>query len=157
MVFNNARIRQADNAAAFKPQLTSLVDVMTILLVFLIKSFSVDGNIVTPADNLNLPASTSQQAPTPVTTIAIASNAILADGVALAKVESFATADSLTIPALLEWMHVQKGKSEAGESGRTIMIQTDRDVPFNIMKRVMFTCSKAGYDDFSILVIHEGA
>ncbi len=47
--------------AIFKPQLTSLIDVMTILLVFLIKSFSVSGNLVTPSKDLVLPTSDSKK------------------------------------------------------------------------------------------------
>lgn len=46
-----------------RPQLTSLVDVMTILLVFLIKSFSSEGSLVTPAADLVLPVSTSEETP----------------------------------------------------------------------------------------------
>jgi hypothetical protein len=45
----------AEIDGTFRPQLTSLIDVMTILLVFLIKSFSVDGNLITPSDDLILP------------------------------------------------------------------------------------------------------
>jgi len=35
-----------------KPQLTSLVDMLTILLVFLLKSFSVEGYLVSAATDL---------------------------------------------------------------------------------------------------------
>ena len=62
---------------SFRPQLTSLIDVMTILLVFLIKSFSVEGNLITPSADLVLPVSESKQVPTPVTTIELTKDAIL--------------------------------------------------------------------------------
>jgi biopolymer transport protein ExbD len=49
--------------AIIKPQLTSLIDVMTILLVFLLKSFSVEGNLISVSTDMNLAESTSRKAP----------------------------------------------------------------------------------------------
>lgn len=143
------------SVGTFKPQLTSLIDVMTILLVFLIKSFSVEGNLVTPSDNLALPISTSKIKPDPVTTIEISRNSIIAEGTILAEHSSFVSADSMVIPELLTWFSKRNDKP-APKHDREIMIQSDREIEFNIVKRVMYTCSKAGYSDFSVLVIEEG-
>ena len=44
-------------------QLTSMVDMFTILIVFLLKSFSTSAVHITPHQNLNLPSSTSQTNP----------------------------------------------------------------------------------------------
>lgn len=138
----------------FKPQLTSLIDVMTILLVFLIKSFSIEGNLVTPVENIALPISSSKVTPEPVTTIEISKNNISAGGTVLASHISFASADSLVIPELYTWMTANNPTTP--DSGKEVMIQSDREIEFNVVKRVMYTCSKAGFSDFSILVLEEG-
>lgn len=143
------------SGGTFRPQLTSLIDVMTILLVFLIKSFSVEGNLVTPSDNLALPISTSNVKPDPVTTIEISRNSLIAEGNVLAEHRSFVSSDSMVIPELLTWFTKRNGSQEQNNN-REIMIQSDREVEFNIVKRVMYTCSRAGYSDFSVLVIEEG-
>ncbi len=36
-----------------------------------------------------------------------------------------------------------------------LMIQADQETEFNIIKRVMYTCSKAGVADFTVLVYRE--
>ncbi len=139
----------------FRPQLTSLIDVMTILLVFLIKSFSVEGNLVTPSPDLVLPISTSKKPPKPVCTIEISKTAVLSEGDIIARIDDFKNNDSLLIPLLFDWMLVQKTKCDDPRHAKEVLIQSDRDVEFNIVKRVMYTCSKAGLSNFSILVLQE--
>lgn len=138
-----------------RPQLTSLVDVMTILLVFLIKSFSVEGNIVTPADDLLLPVSTSEKPPRPRCSIEITRNAVLADGQEIETVEHITKSDSLMIPPLFAWMKLQRVNSTDTVKIQEVMIQCDREVEFVVVKKVMYTCSKAGFVDYSVLVLQE--
>ncbi len=139
----------------FTPQLTSLVDVMTILLVFLIKSFSVEGDILTPAEDLILPVSTSEKPPRPRCSVVVTRKAILADGQTLIEVAEIASSDSLLISPLYSWMRLQRSKCEDTVSPPKVMIQCDREVEFGIVKRVMYSCSKAGFTDYSVLVLQE--
>lgn len=143
------------NAGTFRPQLTSLVDVMTILLVFLIKSFSVQGNLVTPSPDLTLPISTSQKPPEPMCAIEVTQSAVVSDGNLIAPIASFENSDSLLVPSLLEWMSIEKAKCDDTTKVQEVLIQSDREIPFNIIKRVMYTCSRAGFADFSVLVLQE--
>ena len=128
---------------------------MTILLVFLIKSFSVEGNLVTPSPDLELPFSTSEKPARPTCSIEITNTAVIAEGTLLAAVEGLAASDSLTIPILFDWMRIQYQKCDDTARAREVMIQADKEVEFDVIKRVMFTCSKAGFTDFSVLVLGE--
>jgi biopolymer transport protein ExbD len=145
-------------AGTFRPQLTSLIDVMTILLVFLLKSFSVEGNLVTPSPDLALPLSSSRQPASPLPSVEITRQALLVNGNHIATLESFATADSLLIPPLYKWMTAEQAKRPADKERpeEAVLIESDRETQFHIVKRVMYTCSKAGYQSFSVLVIQEG-
>jgi biopolymer transport protein ExbD len=147
--------RSNADAGAFRPQLTSLVDVMTILLVFLIKSFSVEGTLVTPSPDLQLPVSTSKKPPRPTCALEITRDAVMAEGNVLAKIDAFAASDTLVIPLLFDWMQVQQQKCRDTSKFREVLIQADRATEFNVIKRVMFTCSKAGFTDYSVLVLGE--
>ena len=138
-------------SAVCRPQLTSLIDVMTILLVFLMKSFSIEGNLITPAEDLTLPESTSREVPVPVTTLEITADALSSDGERITGIDSFTDDDSLTIEPLAHWLGSRKSSAS-----REIMLQADRRIPFSVIKRVMYTCSKTGFDDFTILVQQEG-
>lgn len=143
------------NDGTFRPQLTSLIDVMTILLVFLIKSFSVEGNIVTPSDDLVLPLSSSERPPQLRTSIDITRSAVLADGEKLVSLSEIARSDSLLIPPLYSWMRSQRSQLPDSLHIPAVMIQCDREVEFSYVKKVMFTCSKAGFIDYSVLVMQE--
>jgi biopolymer transport protein ExbD len=135
-----------------KPQLTSLVDVMTILLVFLLKSFSVEGTIVTPAKDLQLPASISNETPKPLPAIQITNKGVLIESTMLASMKELTESDSMLIPKLYSWLSLQSGWIG---TTREIMIQSDRNAQFSIIKKVMYTCSKAGIADFTVLVLNE--
>lgn len=149
---DEARVRTADSGT-FRPQLTSLIDVMTILLVFLIKSFSVEGNIVTPSPDLTLPLSSSRMPARPAYTVEITRDAVIAEGTVVAENDELASTDSLLIPRLHEWM--RGARPEGDTASREVMIQSDHRVRFDVVKRVMYTCSKAGFSDFVVLVVEE--
>ena len=143
-------------AGTFRPQLTSLIDVMTILLVFLIKSFSVEGNLITPSHDLVLPMSNSDKQPKQQCAIEITKTSILSDGQKIVDIESVNRDDSLLIEPLYKWMVVQGARcGDSTQGGREIMIQCDRELPYLYVKRVMYSCSKAGFNRFSVLVIQE--
>jgi biopolymer transport protein ExbD len=136
------------NASAFKPQLTSLVDVMTILLVFLIKSFSAEGNLITTSSDLKLPDSRSIENIRLINSIKITRENICTDDRIITSMATVVKSDSLMIPELYRVLSIDKkytGKSE-------LMIESDRETPFEIVKKVMYTCSQAGKTDFTILV-----
>ncbi len=133
-----------------KPQMTSLIDILTLLLVFLIQSFNAEGTLITPSSDLELPLSASKKQPTPSLTIEITRDAVIAEGKQLAVNAAFAASRDLLVPPVEAWLARQK----SGES-KKIIIQCDRETEFNIVKRIMYTCSKAGFADFSVLVIED--
>ncbi len=140
--------------STFKPQLTSLIDVMTILLVFLIKSFSVSVDLVTPSKDLVLPKSQSKENAKNIPSIEISKTSLLQNGELITQTDSFVKSDSLLIPEL----YVSLKEFKLGlidTTQKKIMIQCDKEVKFNIIKRVMFTSSKVGFADYSVLVVGE--
>ncbi|MFP4014426.1 MAG: ExbD/TolR family protein [Chitinispirillaceae bacterium] len=143
-----------NKAGVFRPQLTSLVDVMTILLVFLIKSFSVENSLVTPPTDLDLPISTSEKLPQPRLALSITREEIIEDSSRIVSLDEIEGRDSLLIEPL--FAHIQKNKERCMiDTAASVLIQCDKEVDFSVVKKVMFTCSKAGVKDFSVLVIRE--
>jgi biopolymer transport protein ExbD len=139
----------------FRPQLTSLIDVMTFLLVFLIKSFSVQGDVITPADNLQLPISSTSKTPKPTLSIEITTATIIAEGKVLSPLTAVDRVDPLLIPGVFHWMSLQRSHFANASQSREVLIQADREIEYSILKRIMYSCSKAGYTDFTILAIQK--
>jgi biopolymer transport protein ExbD len=156
MGFNTSFVRAgSEDGGIFRPQLTSLVDILTIMLVFLIKSFSVEGDIVTQSADLTLPVSTSAISPKRVTSIEVTREAVVSDRGPIVSLDEFKNSDSLLIPRLFQWVLLQRQLIPDSLQSVPFMIKADKDIDFNIVKRVMFTCSKAGFTDFSVLVTQD--
>jgi biopolymer transport protein ExbD len=145
-------IARKHSAAVMKPQLTSLIDVMTILLVFLLKSFSTDGNLISVSRDIDLAESSSKKAPEPALNIEITGEQVNVDGYAVVSLEKVAETDSMLIGELREKLVEAAGSVRmAGNRGR-IIIQCDRAVDFKVLKKIMYTCGKSDLSHFSLLV-----
>jgi biopolymer transport protein ExbD len=139
----------------FRPQLTSLIDVMTFLLVFLIKSFSVEGDVITPSADLELPLSSATTPPKVVASIEISKTGVSADGKILSSFTEADRSDPLLIPGVFKWMSFVHARFPDTTQSHEVLIQADREIKFAVLKRVMYSCSKAGFADFSILAVQK--
>ena len=61
-------------------QITSMADILTIILVFLIKSYSVDPAFLTPTQNISLAMTTSEQAAPDKAVMIVGHDGILIEG-----------------------------------------------------------------------------
>lgn len=145
---------EADRGVA-KPQLTSMIDMMTILLVFLLKSFSVEGNLVTAAPDLVLPESSSEMQPEPALSVEISTQGLCLEGEALLPLAALAESDSLIIAPLRERLLALAAATGREGMENRVTLQCDRGVDFALVKRVMATCAQSSYSDFSLLVLRE--
>jgi biopolymer transport protein ExbD len=142
-------------------RLTSMMDILTVLLLFLLKSFVVEGEVITPVPGVALPESTSKTAPSASVVIAIFEDNVMIDGEVVASVSATVGSDDLLIAGLAEHLDTarerameiaeRRGEGETFE-GR-VAIQGDRDIEFAILQRVMYTCSFTGFEDISLAVI----
>jgi len=148
-LLKNLRSRDGNSdSSTTSPQLTSLIDVMTILLVFLIQNFSAQGDFISPQSDIKLAHSTVSTSPLPAFTVQITETELRVQGVFLMKNSAFADNHDFLIPELYEQLSREEGE-------KRIILEADRNLPFNIIKRVSFTCSAAGFEDFEILVNRE--
>jgi biopolymer transport protein ExbD len=142
-----------EKGGVFRPQLTSLVDIMVILLFFLIQSFSVEGNLVTPSTDLELPVSTSKKPPKVYSSINITRTNVIVEDMIVTTNDRITASGDFLIKDLFTVMKSLKTKTKDTTNAGKLLIQADKEVPFAIVKKVMFTCSKAGFEDFKVLVV----
>ncbi|MCA9728855.1 MAG: biopolymer transporter ExbD [Candidatus Eisenbacteria bacterium] len=148
--------------------LTSMVDMMTILIVFLLQSFSDDGSLLTPAAGVALPVATSGERPWSTISIEVTEGEIRVDGAPVCTLEEVQRSDETTIPGLARALARSNGATAgfdaAGKSGtedadasRRVLIQCDREREFALLKKVLRTCSEAGYESPGLLVERSGS
>jgi biopolymer transport protein ExbD len=145
--------------------LTSMMDVMTIILVFLIKQVDTEGQLVTAAENLVLPVSTSTKTPKEVSLGLIVDHEwVLVDGQQIVKTSIVSEQDSLMVEALdailKEKRETEKAallaKGESDEGGGNIIVQLDKNTYYDIMFKVMATCGASGFTNVAFAVTMKG-
>ena len=67
--------------------MNSMMDMMTIILLFLLKSYSTEGALVTPSEQLRLPQSVQGEKPKKELSVSVASELILVNNVVVATVD----------------------------------------------------------------------
>jgi biopolymer transport protein ExbD len=141
--------------------MTSMMDILTTLLLFLLKSFVVDGEAMVPPPGIELPASSAEQQPGASLVVAIDDDAILVGNQKVVTVAEAVTGDALTIPALaarLLEMRAQQdaldaARGEAPPEDRIVTIQGDREIEYRVLERVMATLDENGFDHIALAVI----
>lgn len=144
--------------------MTSLIDMFTCLLAFLLKSFSAEGALVTPSEGLELPKSIASERAKPGLTVEIGRNEIVVEGKFVAETAAFAKEDYnnlLKSPmyADLDKRHQsalameQYGTKFEGE----VIIQGDVDIPFAALYRVMYLCAMNDYGKMRLIVVSTAA
>lgn len=141
-----------------KLNLTALIDMFTILVVFLLKSYSAEGQLVTLSDALTLPESRADQTVELFLEIIVTNNAIVVDGDPIVYVDEAIRSEGNPIPVLverlsdhLEYTRLMRGITD--EKEMKVNIQGDVAVQAILLQRVMSSCAVAGYATQNLTVI----
>lgn len=137
--------------------ITSLIDFFSIVVIYLMKSYSAEGSILTNADNLMLPNSISTTKPKDINVqIAATSDMILLDNSPVVPTEDVRKISqdnpNPVIPQLEQKLKVVKEREEdevkrgaLNEFEGIATIQIDKNVDFDVLYKIMYTCGSAGY------------
>jgi biopolymer transport protein ExbD len=140
-----------------KLNLTSLVDVFTILVFFLLVHFGSPEVLETPKE-VELPKSVVESKPRETVVIFIGKEEVVVQGEPVVSVAAIETAGEGDIVPIIDRL-VSLTDSVIGPStqvvaeSKEVTILADRSVPFNVIKRVMSTCTSGGYDRISLAVM----
>jgi biopolymer transport protein ExbD len=144
------RGRKATNAEL---NVVPMVDMMTMLVIFLLQQFSSTGEVMYMQKDIKLPDAQHGQLIEVAPVVAISAQQVVVTGVKVADIPDL-DRDSgyLNIPALEErlrdekkrWEFIHKQDPSSKWDG-VVNIQADKGVPFRIVKRVMYSCGVAGY------------
>lgn len=137
--------------------ITSLIDFFSIVVIYLMKSYSAEGSILTNADNLVLPNSMSTIKPKEIhVQIAATSDMILVDNNPVVPTEDVRKIpqenanpvvtqleQKLKAAKKIEEDQIRQGLLNQAEGIATIQI--DKNMDFDVLYKIMNTCASAGY------------
>ena len=155
--------------------ITSLMDMMTIILVFLLKSYSAEDVTVQASDELEIPASSALTPIKANVNLVVTKNDIILDGellLTLDQVQNDRGEPQPQIPTsekkgqlitklyerLLDKAEEQKEiatrvQTDEAQFKGQILLQCDRTLPFSLIREVMYTAGQAQFGEFRFVVI----
>jgi biopolymer transport protein ExbD len=137
-----------------KLNLVSLMDIFTILVFFLMVNSSSDVQVLNQNNLVKLPVSNADQMPKEALALAVTNEDILVGGRPIVKVKALREFDGEVEPQLKAELDYQASKSALSVSaeGRPITIVADRELPYELLKKIMTTCVDSGYASISLAV-----
>jgi biopolymer transport protein ExbD len=147
--------------------ITPMMDMMTILLVFLLKQFSVQAASMSMSEGLQLPTSSIEAQRPLAVNVTITQNAILVEGDGVTTVRAGAVdpsvkrdgANGYYITPLVDVLtkHANRLKKIAALGGTqfdgTAMVLVDKSVPYRLLTEVLYSAGQAEFKNYHLVVI----
>ena len=132
--------------------LVSLMDIFTILVFFLMVNSS-EVEVLQTSATIRLPESTSEQRPQNRLVISVSHDDVVVQGRRVARVADLAGGAGNLIPGLqAELEHQADRRGEVPEGGHEITIMGDHELPYWLLKKIMFTCQSEDFARISLAV-----
>lgn len=145
--------------------ITPLVDMFVIIVLFLIANFSATGEVLMMTKDVQLPEAVNVKEVEMNPVVMVSNDEVSISGNVVGRVQDLVKEEYLNIPALEEKLRDMKKQFEdlhAMAEGNTnafkgdVNIQAHKDVEFAIIKRVMFSCASAGYNNINFATLQKG-
>ena len=149
--------RNARHGNALDMNLVSLIDVFTILIFFLLSNSGVE---TLPAASVHLPESTAKKDPKETLVVVVNASEITVEGRKVADVAPLVNAKDDLIPGLKAELDLVSARpvalSENAANARAVTIMGDKDIPYQLLRKVMYTAAVANFTNVSFAVTQKG-
>lgn len=152
------RMTRSKNAVP-KLSLTSLMDVFTILVFFLLFN-SGTAEVLQQPKQIKLPDSIVEAKPRETVVIFVGTEQVLVQGVPVALVADIQATESPEIEPISARLaelseNVIGLNTQAVAESREVTVLADKSVPFSVVKKIMATCTGQGYTRVSLAVVQK--
>ena len=155
---NNRRMRRMGRNKKKVPNLplTSLMDVFTILVFFLL-FHSAGGEAIEAPKQITLPESVVEAKPRVTVVILVSDEFVVVQGAAVIKTVDLLDVRADTVDEITERLK-QLERNTIGITAKTaveskeVTILADKTIPFRALKKIMSTCTGSGYGKISLAV-----
>ena len=156
--------RRMTRLSRFRPKvsrlnLTSLMDVFTILVFFLVMN-SGPTEILDAPNDLVLPESVVETKPSETVVINVGKEHVLVQGQPVARIADIMALGGGDIePIMARLAELQERvigvRTQAVARSEAVTILADKSIPFSVVKQIMSTCTAQGYTRISLAVIQK--
>jgi biopolymer transport protein ExbD len=160
----NRRMKRMERSHKRRPaslHLVSLMDVFTILVFFLLVNSS-SSDVLEPPKSIKLPDSIVDTKPRETIVVLVTPENVLVQGSVVVSTQEVIDSKQSVIPAIRDRLIEQKTKvigfkTKAVAESKEITVLADRSLPFKLLKKVMSSCTSAGYGKISLAVIQKAS
>jgi biopolymer transport protein ExbD len=136
--------------------LTSLMDVFTILVFFLL-FHSGSSEIIEAPKQIKLPDSTVEAKPRETVVILVSPEDVLVQGKAVVSTTQLLDTNTGDVAEISDRLtHLERNiigiNTKAAVDSKEVTILADKSIPFRALKRIMSTCTSSGYGKISLAV-----
>lgn len=141
--------------------LTSLMDIFTILVFFLLFN-SGSSEVVEAPKVIKLPDSIVETKPRETVVILVTPEEVLVQGEVVTTTAELLASEKDLVPAITDRLQVLERnligiKTKAMAEGKEVTLLADKTIPFRVLKKIMSTCTDSGYGKISLAVNQKSA
>jgi biopolymer transport protein ExbD len=161
--------RRKKSGGAFDIDITSLLDILTIMMVFLLQGYNSSGVVINVPKEIDLPRSNSETLSTFGVNIQVSKSQIWVDDKEVVNTETTETAQlfdeggrriiplyNLLVKIKETIKQSEKLSPDANAFSGVANLVVDKSLKYSYLKRVMYTCAAAGFKEFKFVVMAEG-
>ena len=140
--------------------LIPLIDIMSVMVAFLLV-YSADVEVIQNSKGVEVPQSVAEALPKHSVVVMITKEQLFVQGELVANVGDIHNAQATLIPSLRAVLERPMSTDPAATeevvdiSSREITVMGDKSLPYDILKKVMATCTDADYGKISLAVLQK--
>ena len=146
---------------SFALNITSMTDMFTILLVFLLQTFATSEVPIDPVQGLRLPASQTDKNPVDGIKISLSPTELKMEKTQIALVKNnsidLAALDkndaNFIRPLFDELQKINAAKDSKNNKIGKVLFQADQAMPYGMIRKVMYTASMAGFPNVKLVTV----
>ena len=159
MSYRQKRHRKRSHKSEGHLALVPFIDIMTIMVVFLLVH-TADTDILPNTKSIQIPQSVAEKRPHETVVVMVTKDSVYVDGALVSSIGDIQRTDGLIIAPLRAAL---KGASDrvlqyTGQQDikeREVTIMGDKSLPYELVKKLMATCTDADYGKVSLAVVEK--
>ena len=161
MSMSNRARRMAQHHARHKADaelnLIPLIDILSVMVAFLLV-YSTEVEVIQNTKGIEVPQSIAQTQPKESVVVMITKDQLFVQGELVANVADIKAATTPLVEPLRVKLKAPRIMGDIGEkdlANREITVMADKSLPYEILKKVMATCTDADYGKISLAVLQK--
>ena len=161
MSMSNRARRMAQHHARHKADaqlnLIPLIDILSVMVAFLLV-YSTEVEVIQNSKGIEIPQSIAQAQPKESVVVMITKDDLFVQGERVTSIAEIKAANTALVEPLRDKLKLPRVAGEIAEkdlADREITVMADKSLPYEILKKVMATCTDADYGKISLAVLQK--